>query len=207
MCLSLVQISPQMILPFNVGNLNLHRFAIWSNLTHKVTISYRTRPTGFHWPDGIDERPILCWIEDRLVHFSDGSSKMFDAVIWCTGYKHHFPFIDDPELRLDTPNLLWPDGLYKGVVCETNRSLFYIGMQNQIYTFTMFDLQAHLIRDILVGGLKLPTIDAMKTDSKKWRSREDALDPEQIQGPADAMIRFQSDYLRDLMNTVRALFN
>src|SRR5256885_3510538 len=61
---------------------------------------------------------------------SDGSSKEVDAIILCTGYLHHFPFLPD-DLRLKTTNRLWPLGLYQGVVWENNPRLFYIGMQDQ----------------------------------------------------------------------------
>jgi trimethylamine monooxygenase len=39
---------------------------------------------GFKWPKGMDERPLLTKIEGRTVHFKDGSSKNFDAIILCT---------------------------------------------------------------------------------------------------------------------------
>jgi trimethylamine monooxygenase len=39
---------------------------------------------GFKWPKGMDERPLLTNIEGRTVHFKDGSSKNFDAIILCT---------------------------------------------------------------------------------------------------------------------------
>jgi trimethylamine monooxygenase len=32
----------------------------------------------------MDERPLLTKIEGRTVHFKDGSSKNFDAIILCT---------------------------------------------------------------------------------------------------------------------------
>ena len=58
-----------------------------------------------------------------------------DAIILCTGYLHHFPFMTD-ELRLRTTNCLAPASLYKGVVWVDNAKLFYLGMQDQYYTLT-----------------------------------------------------------------------
>ena len=60
-----------------------------------VTMCWRTQPMGFKWPKGMDERPLLTKIEGKTVHFKDGSSKEFDAIILCTGYQHHFPFLED----------------------------------------------------------------------------------------------------------------
>jgi trimethylamine monooxygenase len=81
-----------------------------------VTISYRTRPMGFHWPKGVDERPLLQRVEDgRQVRFSDGSVKSFDAIVLCTGYLHSFPFLA-ASLELTMRNRLCPSGLSEGVV-------------------------------------------------------------------------------------------
>ena len=52
---------------------------------------------------------------------------------------------------------MWPLGLYKGVVWEKNPALFYIGMQDQFYTFNMFDAQAWYARDVMLGRIKLPS--------------------------------------------------
>ena len=46
-------------------------------------------------------------------------TKEVDAIILCTGYQHHFPFLPE-DLRLKTANRLWPLDLYKGVVWEDN---------------------------------------------------------------------------------------
>ena len=61
-----------------------------------------------------------------------------DAIILCTGYLHHFPFLAD-EIRLETPNNYWPLNLYKGICFEDNPKMMYLGMQDQVYTFNMFD--------------------------------------------------------------------
>ena len=50
-------------------------------------------------------------------------------------------------------------GLYKGVVWEENPRLHYIGMQDQFYTFNMFDAQAFVARDVVLGRLPLPTAE------------------------------------------------
>ena len=108
-----------------------------------TTITYRTQPIGCEWPESIEEVPLLQRIEGRRCHFKDGSSREMDAIIMCTGYVHHFPFLPD-ELRLKTENRLWTAGLYKGVVWQKNPKLMYIGMQDQFYTFNMFDAMVRM---------------------------------------------------------------
>ncbi len=157
-----------------------------------VTISHRTNPIGFDWPDSWQEVPLLTKVEGKTAHFKDGSTKDVDAIILCTGYLVHFPFLHD-DLRLETGNRLWPAGLYKGVVWEANPKLLYLGVQDQYYTFNMFDAQAWYARDVILGRLALPSRDEMAKNSQAWREREEALEnPEQE-------IWFQGDNIKELI--------
>ncbi len=161
-----------------------------------VTISHRTAPTGFHWPkDSFSEVPLLSRVEGRTAHFIDGTSKKVDAIILCTGYLHHFPFMSD-DLTLRTGNRMWAPGLYKGVVWEGNPKVFYLGMQDQYYTFNMFDTQAWYVRDAIMGRISLPSQDEMSAHSAKWIERESNL--EDYEGD----IWFQGDYILELLQEV-----
>jgi len=55
-----------------------------------------------------------------------------DAIILCTGYIHHFPFMED-KLKLKTQNRLVPAMLHKGILFKDNHNLMYLGMQDQWY--------------------------------------------------------------------------
>ncbi|MDF9895858.1 UNVERIFIED_ORG: trimethylamine monooxygenase [Pseudomonas vranovensis] len=125
-----------------------------------ITSAYRTQPMGYKWPKGWEERPQLLRVEGEMAFFADGSSKRVDAIILCTGYQHHFPFLPD-ELTLKTSNRLWPAGLYQGVVWEQNPQLIYLGMQDLWYSFNLFDAQAWFARDYMLGRIKLPQPAAM----------------------------------------------
>ena len=161
-----------------------------------VTMSYRTAAMGFKWPETMDERPLLQKLdEDGTAHFKDGSSKNFDAMIMCTGYLHHFPFLED-SLRLKTHNRLSPPGIYKGIFWRDNPKLMYLGMQDQFYTFSMFDLQAWYARDAILGRIALPSTEEMDADIAKWVEREEAL------GDPIEQIDFQTDYCKDLADPV-----
>jgi trimethylamine monooxygenase len=165
----------------------------WKYGAASVTATYRSKPMGFTWPKNFEERPLLQKLDGKMATFKDGSTKEVDAIILCTGYQHHFPFLPE-DLRLKTANRLWPLDLYRGVFWEGNPKLSYIGMQDQFYTFNMFDAQAWYVRDQIMGRIKLPKADAMKKDSKAWRKREEKLEnPEQ-------MIWFQGDYVKQLID-------
>jgi trimethylamine monooxygenase len=157
-----------------------------------ITFSWRTRPMGFDWPEGITELPLLEKVEGRKAFFKDGTVKEVDAIILCTGYLHHFPFLDD-LLRLKTRNRLYPPQLYKGIFWWGNPKLIYIGMQDQYYTFNMFDAQAWYARDVILGRIELPHYAEMAADINKWISLE-----EQLKDPFEA-IDFQTEYTRDLL--------
>ena len=164
----------------------------WKYGCKSVTVSYRTAPMGFGWPDNWQELPLLQKVEGNTCTFKDGSRRDVDAIILCPGYLHHFPFLPD-DLRLKTGNRLWPQGLYKGVAWEENPKLFYIGMQDQFYTFNMFDAQAWWARDVILGRITLPSKAEMQADSATWRAREEALETD------EQMIWFQGDTTRELI--------
>lgn len=160
-----------------------------------VTMCWRTKPMGFSWPEGMEERPLLLRLEGRTAHFKDGGSRDVDAIILCTGYQHSFPFMEE-NLRLRTYNRLYPPQLYKGIFWASNPKLMYLGMQDQFYTFSMFDAQAWYARDVILGRLQLPSGEAMTKDIAGWVARE-----EKLKNPTE-QIDFQTDYVKDLLKDV-----
>ncbi len=156
-----------------------------------VTIGYRNNPMGFKWPEGMKEVHYLDRLEGNKAIFKDGHEQNADAIILCSGYLHHFPFLED-SLKLKTGNRLYPTKLYKGVVWQDNHRLMYLGMQDQFHTFNMFDCQAWFARDIIMDKIKMPSDEIINEDINKWVSQEEVLeDPIQ-------MIDFQTEYTKDL---------
>ncbi|HVL76533.1 MAG TPA: NAD(P)/FAD-dependent oxidoreductase, partial [Noviherbaspirillum sp.] len=158
-----------------------------------VTISYRSQPLGFKWPKGMREVPLVKRFDGHKAYFVDGTSCRFDAVVLCTGYQHKYPFLPK-ELRLETNNRLYPKNLYKGVVWQANPRLFYLGMQDQYYTYNMFDAQAWYVRDLILGRMSTPGREARQADINRWVRKEEA-----IETAFDA-VDFQTEYVCDLMS-------
>jgi len=100
----------------------------------------------------------------------------------------------EDSLRLKTANRLWTPNLYKGVVWQDNPKLMYLGMQDQFYTFNMFDAQAWYARDVIMGRIELPSKEDMQKDSAVWEAREQKLETD------EDMIWFQGDYTKDLID-------
>ncbi|MCY3875559.1 MAG: NAD(P)/FAD-dependent oxidoreductase [Rhodobacteraceae bacterium] len=164
----------------------------WKYGCKSVTVAHRTAPMGFDWPDNWQEVPKLERVRGNTAWFIDGTSKDVDAIILCTGYKIHFPFLPD-DLRLSSANRLATADLYKGVVWNRNPRLFYLGMQDQWYTFNMFDAQAWYVRDVIMGRIELPSRDVMEQDPKDREAAEDALEDDY------QCIAYQGDYVRELI--------
>ena len=165
----------------------------WKYGCKSVTVAHRTAPMGFDWPDNWTEVPILTHVDDDTAYFKDGTSKRVDAIILCTGYKHAFPFLPD-DLRLKTRNRLATADLYKGVAWVHNAKLFYLGMQDQWFTFNMFDAQAWWVRDVIMGRISIPADKAVLLQDVADRvAAEDA-----GQDAHDA-IHYQGDYVKELI--------
>jgi trimethylamine monooxygenase len=148
---------------------------------------------GYDWPSNWEEVPLLTRVDGQTAHFKDGSSKTVDAIILCTGYLHNFPFMED-KLKLVTANRLATADLYKGIAYVHNPQIHYIGMQDQWFTFNMFDAQAWWSRDVIMGRIDLPPYQDMVRDVEQRESREDT-----AQDDYDA-IWYQGDYVKELID-------
>ncbi len=165
----------------------------WKYGCKSITVAYRNAPMGYKWPDNWDEIPALEKVAGNTAYFVDGTSREVDAIILCTGYKHFFNFLPD-DLRLKTTNRLASADLYKGVAYVHNPKMFYLGMQDQWFTFNMFDAQAWWVRDAIMGKIDIPTDKAvLMADVDARVAVEDA-------GKDDYdAIWFQGDYVKELI--------
>lgn len=164
----------------------------WKYGAKSITVSHRTAPMGYKWPDNWQEVPLLTKVVGNKAHFKDGTTKDVDAILLCTGYIHHFPFMEE-NLCLRTTNRLASTNLYKGVAWVDNPNLFYLGMQDQWFTFNMFDAQAWWARDVIMGRIKTPSKAEMQADVKDRIAREDALEDDY------GCIWYQGDYTLELI--------
>jgi len=165
----------------------------WKYGAKSITVSYRTAPMGFNWPSNWKEVPILTKLDGKTATFKDGTTATVDAVILCTGYQHHFPFLPD-ALRLRTKNRLASADLYKGVAYVHNPALFYLGMQDQWFTFNMFDAQAWWVRDAIMGRIAMP-----KDKAVLLKDVTDRVAAEDAGKDAHDAIHYQGEYVKELI--------
>ncbi|MBU0645521.1 MAG: NAD(P)/FAD-dependent oxidoreductase [Alphaproteobacteria bacterium] len=165
----------------------------WKYGAKSITTSYRSAPMGFDWPGNWEEKPALVKVDGKTAFFKDGSTKDVDAIILCTGYRHYFPFLPD-DLRLKTANRLATADLYKGVAYVHNPKMFYLGMQDQWFTFNMFDAQAWYVRDIIMGRIEVPSDkEVLLADVAERVEREERQDDVKY------AIVYQGDYVKELI--------
>ena len=165
----------------------------WKYGCKSITVAHRTAPMGFNWPSNWQEVPILTHVDDDTTYFKDGTSKKVDAIILCTGYQHSFPFLPD-DLRLKTRNRLATADLYKGVAWVHNTRLFYLGMQDQWFTFNMFDAQAWWVRDVIMGRISVPADKAVLLQDVA-----DRIAGEDAGSDTHDAIHYQGDYVKELV--------
>ena len=161
-----------------------------------VTVSSRQEPVAYKWPPEIKSAPMLVRMEGQTAHFKDGSIvDNIDAIIFCTGYRHSYPFMAE-RIRLHCGVTEFvPSSLYKSVFWINQPYLAYLGAPRQVYSFPLFDIQAALVRDVFLGHVKLPDMKQWELDVNKWLTREKTIAPTDF----FAMIDFQTDYMRDIL--------
>jgi cation diffusion facilitator CzcD-associated flavoprotein CzcO len=99
------------------------------------------------------------FLGDRRVRFVDGSEEELDLVVYCTGYRIRFPFLD--ESLVSTRDNHVP--LYRRVVAPDRPGLFFVGLVQPIgAVMPLAEAQAGWIAALLTGETALPEPAAMR---------------------------------------------
>ena len=72
------------------------------------------------------------------------------------------------ELKWKNPDWLICDNLYKGIFNIDEPKVMYLGMQHQILSYVIFDVQAKVAVDFIIDELELPSYKEMQEDIYKW---------------------------------------
>jgi cation diffusion facilitator CzcD-associated flavoprotein CzcO len=107
----------------------------------------------------VHPRPDISRFEGKFVHFVDGRSAEFDAVVAATGYKMSFPFFD-PSLIDFSQAAEVP--LYLNVFHPRHRSLYFIGLVQPVgCIWPLSEMQARIVAREIKGTWSRPSdIDA-----------------------------------------------
>jgi dimethylaniline monooxygenase (N-oxide forming) len=101
----------------------------------------------------ITVKPSISRFEGSTVRFTDGSSAEADVVVYCTGYKVTFPFLDDTVVRAQDNHI----DLYRRVVPPGRPGLYFIGLVQPLGAIMpLAEAQAHWVADLITGRVTLP---------------------------------------------------
>ena len=95
----------------------------------------------------------------RTVRFADGSEEEVDLVVYCTGYKVTFPFLDEEVVSANDNRL----PLYRRVVSVERPGLYFIGLIQPLGAIMpLAEAQAEWVADLLGGRGTLPAPQEMR---------------------------------------------
>ncbi|HEY0641335.1 MAG TPA: NAD(P)-binding domain-containing protein [Pseudonocardiaceae bacterium] len=114
----------------------------------------------------ITVKPTISRLDGEKVHFADGSVERVDAIIYCTGYRISFPFLD-PAVVSAADNRI---GLFRRVVDPDHDGLFFIGLVQPLGAIMpIAEAQSRWVADLLDGAATLPSRRAMHREIAAYR--------------------------------------
>uniref|UniRef100_A0A7N0UY51 Flavin-containing monooxygenase n=1 Tax=Kalanchoe fedtschenkoi TaxID=63787 RepID=A0A7N0UY51_KALFE len=114
---------------------------------------------GIEDPDRYHQM-IKCAYEDGKVEFEDGSYVYADAIIHCTGYKFHYPFLKTDGIVSVEDNRVGP--LYQHVFPPSAAPwLSFIGLPYRGIVSLIIELQSRWVAKVLSGEVELPSEEDM----------------------------------------------
>ncbi|CAI2366935.1 unnamed protein product [Moneuplotes crassus] len=108
-------------------------------------------------------------IKEHSVVFGDGSEEQIDTIIYATGYKYSFPFID-PEQKIVEFDSKGTEGfyfgpLYKKMFCINEPNIFFIGIVEKLpIIHSTYERQILLAKEAIQGKITLPSKQEMLED-------------------------------------------
>ncbi|KAI5360536.1 putative flavin monooxygenase, FAD/NAD(P)-binding domain superfamily [Septoria linicola] len=117
-------------------------------------------------------------VSTRTVTFKDGG-KLFnvDKVVFCTGYKYEFPFLQRGGSSYQSllPNGFQVKDLYEHLFCIEDPTLAFVGLPKGGLSFIIAEAQAAVLARTFAGRLGLPGKPQMKAKTqarnKNWQKQ------------------------------------
>ncbi|MGD9959997.1 flavin-containing monooxygenase [Nocardioides sp.] len=113
-------------------------------------------------------KPAITGFEGSTVRFADGSEVEADVVVYCTGYRVSFPFLDDTFIAREDNHV----DLYRRVVSVDHPGLYFIGLIQPIgAVMPLAEQQAHWVADLITGRCRLPEPAQMRAQIAAYDDR------------------------------------
>ena len=112
-------------------------------------------------------KPNIDRFDGDRVCFTDGSAEQIDAVIYCTGYKISFPFLDDVPVSAADHHIR----LYRRIVPPKRSGLYFIGLVQPIgAVMPIAEIQSEWVADLLQDRAILPPERQMNREIARYTS-------------------------------------
>lgn len=96
------------------------------------------------------------------VRFEDGSVERYDAIIYATGYRTSFPFLDPTLFAVEDRKA---PQLYRRIAAPDRPGLYFVGLVQPIgATIPLVEIQSRWLADVLAGDVVLPGVAAMRAE-------------------------------------------
>ncbi|BFZ22770.1 hypothetical protein BsWGS_25809 [Bradybaena similaris] len=111
----------------------------------------------------------LAKLEHNRAHMRDGQVITdIDAIVFCTGYKPDFSFVESDILeengKMKMYRMVFP-------LEEKHTTLAFVGqVTGDFAVFPLYDVQAKLATRVMAGKHRLPSLDKMKADVDFWNA-------------------------------------
>jgi dimethylaniline monooxygenase (N-oxide forming) len=107
----------------------------------------------------IHVRPNIDRFEGSKVFFVDGTAVEADVVVYATGYRVAFPFLDETVIRAEDNHI----DLYRRVVAPEHPGLYFLGLIQPLgAVMPLAEQQAHWVADLIAGDVTLPPVSEMR---------------------------------------------
>jgi hypothetical protein len=138
------------------------RHPIWRE---HATISQELLPhVGHGW---ITIKPNIRELRGSEVAFEDGTTRAIDSIVYATGYKTTFPFLDPAVFAIKDNDAQ----LYRRIAAPEQPGLYFIGLVQPIGpTIPLAEIQARWLGAIISGAIKLPDRSAMNAEIAQHRA-------------------------------------
>jgi dimethylaniline monooxygenase (N-oxide forming) len=107
----------------------------------------------------IHVKPNIDRFEGSKVFFVDGTAVEADVVVYATGYRVAFPFLDETVIRAEDNHI----DLYRRVVAPEHPGLYFLGLIQPLgAVMPLAEQQAHWVADLIAGDVTLPPVSEMR---------------------------------------------
>jgi dimethylaniline monooxygenase (N-oxide forming) len=115
----------------------------------------------------ITVKPTIERFDGDQVHFADGSAERIDAVVYCTGYRISFPFLDERVISIRDNEI----ALYRRVVDPEHEGLYFLGLVQPLGAIMpLAERQAEWVADLIDGSAVLPSESEMRREVQRYRN-------------------------------------